>query len=182
MANEQELLSDEAIYLDVISSIRPGLWSAELLVAMRQVAKAQVAKLKAIGYEQVWEKCPECKGKGKKYRIIPDKMPWFDGHTEVYDCPTCKGTGRITKYKSPEEIKEINDDWRYLVARADAKSRYCKKHHVEWDRDIIFSHLRNYGMAQISPYKDGKYYIPDDDAEDIVDQLKEELTGGRDAA
>ncbi len=51
--------------------------------------KAIVAKLKALGYEQVWTKCPECKG---------EKSIWLGGNSTVFSpCPKCKGTGRKRK-------------------------------------------------------------------------------------
>ena len=50
-------------------------------------AKAQVAKLKAMGYEQVRVKCLNCKGKGIRLNMV-----------ETAECPTCKGTGKITNY------------------------------------------------------------------------------------
>ncbi len=47
-----------------------------------------VAKLKAIGYEQVWEICPDCEGKG--YKTTLSNLP-------PANCLTCKGTGRKRK-------------------------------------------------------------------------------------
>ena len=47
------------------------------------------AKLKAMGYEQVWKECPDCE----------EGLVWVNHASEGYQqdpCPTCKGTGKIT--------------------------------------------------------------------------------------
>ena len=68
--------------------------------------------------------------------------------------------------------------WADGFADAEEALAKVKQHYVKWDENVVFSYLRNYSMAQISRYKDGKYYIPDDDAEDMADQLHKILTGG----
>ena len=55
----------------------------------KQFYLGKADKLKAMGYEQVWEKCPDCEGKG----FVPNKAVY----TGYIDCPTCKGTCRIYK-------------------------------------------------------------------------------------
>ncbi len=109
MDNEQELLSDERVipvpaYGDSIDI------TAHL--------KAQVAKLKAVGYEQVWKKCPGC--------IDGVCSSGSKNPTTNYHCRTCKGTGRIPKYVKWDrekvarylaEIKEL--DWEWKSTRLD---------------------------------------------------------------
>ncbi len=55
-----------------------------------KITKWILAKLKAMGYEQVWEKCPECKGSGRRYGMA-------GVYGDFTDCRTCKGTGRKRK-------------------------------------------------------------------------------------
>ncbi len=50
--------------------------------------KAIVAKLKALGYEQVWVDC-----EGEK--IV--RRYWRGNYVESNTCPTCKGTGKRPK-------------------------------------------------------------------------------------
>ena len=52
--------------------------------------------LEAMGYEQVWDKCPECKGRGIRFNIA-ERVEW--------DCPTCNGTGE-KKLDSPDREQE----------------------------------------------------------------------------
>ena len=53
--------------------------------------------VKSLGYEQVWEKCPECNGEGGEIT---------DGYLG-YSCLTCKGTGKVRiQFKLPEGIEE----------------------------------------------------------------------------
>ena len=51
------------------------------------------AKLKALGYEQVWEICPECKGIGELMAIDFG----YPSSQTAYKCNTCKGTGKKRK-------------------------------------------------------------------------------------
>ena len=94
-ANEQELLSieDKNRLLDTITPIaNHPIYLLELI--NNTEAKIQT-KLKAMGYEQVWTKCPGWQGEEcwydkelKRYVVIG----WDSKET----CPTCKGTGKIT--------------------------------------------------------------------------------------
>ena len=94
--NEQEPLSDELLLTpdEVMHEWRccQTDWPISKGIA---IAKAQVAKLKALGYEQVWTKCPDCKG--KKY-IVEIGHPDYGSQKYKEKCPTCKGTGKIPKY------------------------------------------------------------------------------------
>ncbi len=85
--NEQEL--KEINELLVRASLVDGFAQYITPATIERIAKEVIAKLKALGYEQVWEKCPDCNGRGKDYRV-----GGFD--EDFADCPTCKGTGRIT--------------------------------------------------------------------------------------
>lgn len=79
-ANEEELLSEDE---------KQKIWVCGE-GTLTAICQAQVAKLKAMGYEQVWIKCPECLGTG----VARDyKFHKIEGTA----CPTCKGTGRIYK-------------------------------------------------------------------------------------
>ena len=72
-------------------------WNEEIIL------KAQVTKLKAMGYEQVWIKCPDCDGKGS----------WVekdDACNAVGDpCDKCDGTGKIYKYVKWDREKVAKD-------------------------------------------------------------------------
>ena len=81
MANEQELLSDEEFRKTTGKEIYDR-------ITIKEVAQAQVAKLKALGYEQVWIKCPDCHN-GQ----MPETGRGSDGFIR---CEICKGTGKIT--------------------------------------------------------------------------------------
>ena len=92
--NEQELLSPEDIM--AVKMPYPFVEGTKLSIkdikAMgKAIAEAQVAKLKAQGYERVWTKCPKCDGDG----TIPVDTPFSDSLPSA-DCPICKGTGKIT--------------------------------------------------------------------------------------
>uniref|UniRef100_A0A6M3KWT7 Uncharacterized protein n=1 Tax=viral metagenome TaxID=1070528 RepID=A0A6M3KWT7_9ZZZZ len=72
-------------------------------VQSENVAKAQVAKLKSLGYEQVWEKCPDCGGDGEDHNYAVE----VDGHRKNI-CPICKGTGRVRiQFKLPDAEEKI---------------------------------------------------------------------------
>ncbi len=60
--------------------------------AVEDIAQEIEAKLKAMGYEQVWEKCPDCNGKTEK---LVERKDGKQIHID-YHCSTCKGTGKIT--------------------------------------------------------------------------------------
>ena len=67
-----------------------------------RIAREVVAKLKALGYEQVWEECPECGG--EKVAYINDLS---DATIGTKLCPTCNGTGKVRiQFKLPEGIEE----------------------------------------------------------------------------
>ena len=79
MANEQELLSEIENILGIAITVMDG--------------SRILAKLKAMGYEQVWVKCPDCGGTKRIFRLPVTAL----GETSnEFPCPTCKGTGRIT--------------------------------------------------------------------------------------
>ncbi len=99
--SEQELLSDKERADCCLRSLVKRHSCDECQV---NTAKAQVTKLKAMGYEQVWEDCYNCYG-AKKYKSS------IDG--KEYDCPTCKGTGKLTKYVKWDREKVA--DWFYKL-------------------------------------------------------------------
>jgi len=120
MDKEQELLTDEE--LELVHAPSPDLNDvAEMHNIVNQwrrnIAQAQIAKLKSLGYEQVWEDCSDCKGKrftsakstalsgyhqGKLHRPIDHKLQ---------PCSTCKGTGKVgIQFKmDKEELREKID-------------------------------------------------------------------------
>lgn len=103
MANEQELLRrPEREHSCTIHSMGDR-WNTEdcLACAYEKGAVAQVAKLKAMGYEQVWEECPDCHN-GQ----MPETGRGSDGFIR---CETCKGTGKTTnKVKwDREKVAEV---------------------------------------------------------------------------
>ena len=108
--NEQELLSDEEIvYLNVgrkpiEEELKQGV--KKVYPNTVRIAKAQIAKLKAIGYEQVWIDCPDCNGFKKRYVGKMDKLD-----SGWRDCSTCKGTGRKRKLVKwdREKVAELID-------------------------------------------------------------------------
>ena len=59
-------------------------------------AEKILAKLKAMGYEQVWTKCSNCNGYGTLQTTM---MPEGKGPK----CIRCKGTGKITKFDTPHD-------------------------------------------------------------------------------
>ncbi len=62
--------------------------------AIKGLLQAQITKLKAMGYEQVWTKCPDCGGTKRIFRLPVTAL----GETSnEFPCPTCKGTGRKRK-------------------------------------------------------------------------------------
>lgn len=91
---EQELLTGEEV-MDLVTDFHfSGKTNRYILV--RSAEKLIIVKLKSLGYEQVWEKCPHCYGTGQ-------------GHTR--ECPTCNGTGKVRiQFKLPDGIeKKIKD-------------------------------------------------------------------------
>ena len=95
--NEQELLSkkemvralDESPFADLRSQVTRDI-----------LCKAQIAKLKSLGYEQVWTKCPDCLGVGS----------YPEAHSLMGKCSSCKGTGKITdrvKWDREKVAKEL---------------------------------------------------------------------------
>ena len=96
MANEQELLSGSEIkeMLDEYWVLYWPSWNEGDITEddydsgeSYWTLEAQIAKLKDMGYEQVWTKCPDC----MNGQIMT-------GHRVWHPCPTCKGIGRIYKY------------------------------------------------------------------------------------
>ena len=70
----------------------------------RAIREAQVTKLKAMGYEQVWEECPDC-----EHGIVQNwhKVGMDTMCSTEEDCPTCKGTGRKRKLVEWDKDKVI---------------------------------------------------------------------------
>jgi len=103
-ANEQELLSDNVIQNDPLLSVSEmksiGL-EHEPSQDDWKIANAQIAKLKAMGYEQVWHRCPDCNGEGKV----------LIGADEGIDCSICKGTGEIRKLIEWDREKVASQDY-----------------------------------------------------------------------
>ncbi len=144
MGNDQELLSmSERVKLAGATNDKMNLvWMVEEKIK---------AHLKAMGYEQVWTKCPECiDGKifsepSIKGRDVSATLSWG-----TRDCPTCKGTGKITKYV-PWDREKV----------AEWLEKYCPQHNA-----------LNPGEVVTSPEMIIKRYRAD------ADQLHKELTGG----
>ncbi len=82
--NKQELLSVDEL-LQYQSQMSCGYLHYDNKI--QTILQAQVAKLKAMGYEQVWTICPDC---------IDGKVFNQQHPSTLDDCPTCKGTGKIT--------------------------------------------------------------------------------------
>ncbi len=82
-------MKDELLLTEIRQTIRKNRGND---VDSASTAKELLAKLKDLGYEQVWIKCPECGGNG----FLADGN---EGITinRAY-CPTCNGIGKITKY------------------------------------------------------------------------------------
>jgi len=101
MDKEQELLSEALKIIDkaITSDIVDGRFGAT------PYAKELVAKLKSLGYEQVWEKCPKCGGEGG---VFPEGKPSLQDPAKPNDtCPACNGTGKVRiQFKLPEGIEE----------------------------------------------------------------------------
>ncbi len=93
--NEQELLREEEQreHYNDSGLMEEHHWMIDDLL------QAQVAKLKAIGYEQVWEKCPDCNGGG------------LIGGAGINDrCDKCNSTGRkrkLVEWDREEVAREI---------------------------------------------------------------------------
>jgi len=123
MDKEQELLTDEEVALVNIGAIRKSQ-KGSMANITKMYCEAQIAKLKSlgwvspevrkrdikgamegtkqgmidVGYEQVWEKCPECNNTGK---VLASKG------TIIIECTTCNGTGKVRiQFKLPEGIEE----------------------------------------------------------------------------
>ncbi len=130
MADEQELT-------DILTQLfNEGFTLGEIGTGDEQesVNEAQIA-LKALGYEQVGTKCPECKGSGKSFIPVEVSNDFFG------TCPTCKGTGRKTRYVKLEEIAEnlkmaniiaVVEDGKLLI-----KGYITGDNKVEWDREKV---------------------------------------------
>ena len=119
MADEQELLDAKIaeltmrylILLEKRDDYSPVMIGNELTYELLALFNKEMeAKLKALGYEQVWSKCPECDGRALKAReaertgIIPEDVNVLPMDA---DCPTCKGKGyiiqEISEYRTPNE-------------------------------------------------------------------------------
>ncbi len=159
--NEQELLREIA---DILGRNSGDSWEVH-----NKVAKEVVAKLKAMGYEQVWTKCsnPDCRD-GKEqvpYGYRFDEWHWID-------CKICKGTGRITNYKSPEEVKELILD-EHEQHQDDVKwdSKKVAEHlYSDNEPTLIYDGVTFNKCREIYPEKVESYL-------EEADQLKEILTG-----
>ena len=128
--NEQELLSDvtrkeraKNCVFAPYSSVKEHIdWLCE----------AQIAKLKAMGYEQVWTKCPECEGEKQIYQQVRGTQH------EYAPCPTCKGTGKITKYVKWDREKvagllfesERGVKWGHSGTEDDESWRRAEQHYL----------------------------------------------------
>jgi len=109
MGKEQELLTDEErgkVYIPCELRCGQTMPDMESEICLDCIAieheKAQIAKLKSLGYEQVWEKCPVCVGRGE-YLIEGEGT-----NTDILQvCSNCKGTGKVRiQFKLPEGIEE----------------------------------------------------------------------------
>ena len=109
-------------------------------------AKDLQAKLKAMGYDKVRIKCPDCDGKGETKPREFNGVCYFK-----YPCPTCKGTGKITKYVKWDREKVAEKLYGWLTQNIDE------------ERWIPWSDLKD---------RDKKWY-----REHYADQLYRELTG-----
>jgi len=66
----------------------------------KRLCQNQIAKLKSLGYEQVWEQCPDC-----------DEGLCSQGDYPPIQCSTCKGTGKVRiQFKLPEGIEQSIKD------------------------------------------------------------------------
>ena len=109
---EQELLTE---IIDTLKqfSIDSKLGNKILLYSEKtRIAGQIIAKLKSLGYEQVWEKCPDCEG-GEiadyltkicqfcEYKGVDEGGKFMCccltvcPHADKFKCPTCKGTGKV---------------------------------------------------------------------------------------
>jgi len=140
MDKEQELLTDEEVALVNIGAIRKSQ-KGSMANITKMYCEAQIAKLKSlgwvspevrkrdikgamegtkqgmidVGYEQVWEKCPECNNTGK---VLASKG------TIIIECTTCNGTGKVrTQFKLPEGIeRELDVTLKRLFAEYQIKA------------------------------------------------------------
>ena len=75
---------------------------------------AQVAKLKAMGYEQVWEDCPDCNATGFLIENSGD-------HEYQRPCPSCENKGRVRKLVEwdREKVAKILHSWLHSSGSTD---------------------------------------------------------------
>ncbi len=119
MTDEQEL---QEIKEEILLSFN----TVNLEVACKRVLN----KLKDMGYEQVWTKCPDCDGKGKFYATV--------GHGIVLPHAPCKGTGRIYKYVKWDREKVT--EW---------LKKYCPKRNALTPNEVMTSTemiIKRYGI------------------------------------
>ena len=117
-----------------------------------ELAKGILAKLKDLGYEQAWTKCPDCKG---DKRILKKNDEYDSFGLECDDlivCPTCKGTGK--KRKLVEWNREKVAEFLYN----------------ENEPTLIYDGVTYEKCKEIYPDKTDSYL-------NQADQLKEILTG-----
>lgn len=87
---DAELLTGEEV-MDLVTDFHfSGKTNRYILV--RSAEKLIIVKLKALGYEQVYEDCPHCYGTGQGY---------------TRECPTCNGTGKVRRLFPLEGIEEL---------------------------------------------------------------------------
>jgi len=90
-------MNDELLLAEIVNTLEA--WQDEgkdyiVSFSYKSLAFELLAKLKAMGYEQVWVKCPDCGGTKRIFRLPVTAL----GETSnEFPCPTCKGTGRKRK-------------------------------------------------------------------------------------
>jgi len=104
MAKEQELLTE---LKDWVTAYKDASERNALAENPNESAEYLASLIKSLGYEQVWEKCPECKGEGEIFHR---------GETDTLKawsrCTTCNGTGKKQLwFKLPEGIEETIAKW-----------------------------------------------------------------------
>ena len=108
-------------------------------------AKDIIAKLKSIGYEQVWKECPECYGQGQ----ITGADLGVPTNATAYFCDNCNGTGRVRRlFELPEGIEEKIA--KHICAFGDNtpddfnKMDSIAKGYWLWESEQILSLIRQY--------------------------------------